>query len=75
MHADLAAWRWSDSTWQQFDSRAVSTADVTIANLAPPGAAGGYVSPTGEIRVRVRCTATTNGFSSGDQMKITYVRP
>ncbi|HET9739730.1 MAG TPA: DUF4082 domain-containing protein [Solirubrobacteraceae bacterium] len=71
----LAAWRWSDSTWQQFDSRAVGTADVTIANLAPPGAAGGYVSPTGEIRVRVRCTATTNGFSSGDLMKITYVRP
>ena len=71
----LAVWRWSDSTWQQIDSRAVGTADITIANLAPPGAAGGYVSSTGELRVRVRCTASTNGFSSGDQMKITYIRP
>jgi phosphodiesterase/alkaline phosphatase D-like protein len=71
----LAVWRWTDSTWQQIDSRAVGTADITIANLAPPGAAGGYVSPTGELRVRVRCTATTNGFSSGDQMLIRYTRP
>jgi Domain of unknown function (DUF4082)/Bacterial Ig-like domain/Bacterial Ig domain/Purple acid Phosphatase, N-terminal domain len=71
----VAAWRWTDSTWQQLDSRAVATADVTLADLVPPGAAGNYVSATGEVRVRVRCTATTNGFSSGDQMKITYVRP
>ncbi len=71
----VAAWRWTDSTWQQLDSRAVGNADVTLADLAPAGAAGGYVSPTGELRVRVRCTAGTNGFSSGDQMKITYVRP
>ena len=71
----VAAWRWTDSTWQQLDSRAVANADVTLADLVPPGAAGTYVSATGEVRVRVRCTATTNGFSSGDQMKITYVRP
>jgi hypothetical protein len=71
----VAAWRWTDSTWQQLDSRAVANADVTLADLVPPGAAGNYVSATGEVRVRVRCTATTNGFSSGDQMKITYVRP
>jgi len=71
----VAAWRWTDSTWQQLDSRAVGNADVTLADLVPPGAAGNYVSPTVEVPVRVRCTATTNGFSSGDQMKITYVRP
>jgi hypothetical protein len=71
----LAAWRWTDSTWQQLDSRAVANADVILADLVPPGAAGTYVSATGEVRVRVRCTATTNGFSSGDQMLIRYTRP
>ena len=71
----VAAWRWTDSTWQQMDSRTVGNADVTLANLVPPGAASGYVSPTGEVRVRVRCTGTTTGFSSGDLMTITYARP
>ena len=71
----VAAWRWTDSTWQQLSSRAVGTTDVTLADLVPPGTAATYVSPAGEIRVRVRCTTTANFFASGDQMKITYVRP
>jgi len=72
----LSAWRWSDSTWQQFDSRAVTTTDVTIANADPPGASAGFISPTGEVRVRVRCTGpTANFFSSGDLMRIAYQRP
>jgi hypothetical protein len=72
----LSAWRWSDSTWQQFDSRAVTTADVTISEATPPGAASGYISATGELRVRVRCTGpTANFFSRGDLMRIVYQRP
>ena len=72
----LAAWRWSDSTWQQFDSRAVTTADVTITEATPPGAASGYISATGEVRVRVRCTGpTANFYSRGDFMRIVYQRP
>jgi hypothetical protein len=71
----VAAWRWTDSTWQQLSSRSVGTSDVTLADLVPPGPAGSYVSPTGEIRIRVRCTRTSNFFSSGDMMRITYVRP
>ena len=68
----VAIWRWSDSTWQQLDSRAVSTTEVTIADLAPAGAAGAYVSATGELRVRVRCTTTANFFPSGEVMRIAY---
>jgi hypothetical protein len=72
----LSAWRWSDSTWQQFDSRTVTTIDVTISDLAPAGAATGYISATGDVRVRVRCTGpTANFFSSGDFMRIGYQRP
>ena len=71
----LAAWRWSDSTWQQFDSRTVTTSDVTI-DVAPTGAATSYISATGEVRVRVRCTGpTANFFASGDFMRIVYQRP
>jgi hypothetical protein len=71
----VAAWRWTDGTWQQLSSRAVGTTDIVLADLVPPGPAGDYVSPTGETRVRVRCTTTANFFASGDQMKITYARP
>jgi hypothetical protein len=68
----LAAWRWSDSTWQQMDSRTVGTTEVTVADLAPPGTASGYVNAAGELRVRVRCTTTANFFGSGEVMRITY---
>ena len=49
---------------------------MTISDVDPPGAAGGYISATGEVRVRVRCTGpTANFFSSGDLMRIVYQRP
>ena len=71
----VAAWRWTDGTWQQLNSRSVGTSDVTLADLVPPGTAASYVSPAGEVRVRVRCTANANFFASGDLMRITYLRP
>ena len=72
----IAIWRWSDSTWVQLDSRSVSTSEISIANLAPSGAAGQYVnSATGELRMRVRCTRSGNFFASGDLMKIVYDTP
>jgi hypothetical protein len=70
----LAAWRWTDSTWQQLNSSTVGTTEATRADLAPPGAATAYVGPAGEVRVRVRCTTTANFFASGDQLRITYTQ-
>jgi hypothetical protein len=70
-------WRWTTSTWVQLDSRSVSTTEVSISNLAPTGAAADYVSGTtgdGELRVRVRCTRTTNFQAFGELMRITYRR-
>jgi len=72
----LSAWRWSDSTWQTFDTRTVTSSDVRISDVDPPGASADYRSATGEVRVRVRCTGpTANFFSSGDLMRIIYQRP
>jgi hypothetical protein len=70
----IAAWRWTDSTWQQLNSSTVGTTEATRADLAPPGAASGYVSSAGEVRIRVRCTTTANFFASGDQLRITYTQ-
>ena len=72
----VAIWRWSDSTWVQLDSRAVSTSEVTTPTLTPPGSPATYLSAAGELRVRVRCTGpSANFFSSGELMSITYRRP
>ena len=56
VHADGRDLALDDSTWQQLDSRAVSTTEVTIADLAPSGHRRRLRSATGELRVRVRCT-------------------
>jgi Purple acid Phosphatase, N-terminal domain len=66
----VAAWRWTDSTWQQLDSRALGNTETTLSDLAPPGAAASYVSPAGEVRVRVRCTRTANFNVSGELLRI-----
>lgn len=71
----IAAWRWTDSTWQQLNSSAVANTETAHNDLVPPEAAGAYVSPTGEVRVRVRCTTTANFFASAELLKLTYVRP
>jgi methionine-rich copper-binding protein CopC len=70
-------WRWTTSTWVQLDSRAVSTTEISVSNLAPTGAAADYVSGTagdGEVRVRARCTRTANFQAFGELMRISYVR-
>jgi hypothetical protein len=71
----IAAWRWTDSTWQQLNSSAVANTETTRADLVPPGTPGSYVSSTGELRVRVRCTTSANFFASGEVMRITYTPP
>ena len=70
----LAAWRWTNSTWQQLDSRSVSTTEVAINDLSV-GAAASFVSSAGEVRIRARCTRTANFFTSAEVLKLTYVTP
>jgi hypothetical protein len=53
----------------------VGTTEVQIANLAPSGALGNYVSSSGELRVRVQSTRASNFYSSWDLMQIVYTAP
>ena len=72
----VSVWRWSDGTWVQLDSRAVTTTEVTTPTLTPPGSPAAYLDASGELRVRIRCTGPSqNFFSSGEVMSITYRRP
>jgi hypothetical protein len=69
----IAIWNWTTSAWVQLDSRSVSTSEILIANLSPPGTLGNYVSATGELRIQVRNTGSSQNFvTSGDLMQIVY---
>lgn len=67
----LFLFNWSTATWTQIDSRAVGATDVTITNvqIAPAN----FISPTGEIRLRVLGSLTNNKsfISRGDWVQFT----
>ncbi|HEY3189575.1 MAG TPA: S8 family serine peptidase [Solirubrobacteraceae bacterium] len=69
----LAFYRWTDGQWVTVDSRSIGTTDTLIADRSPTGTLSSYVSSTGQVRVRVRCTRTTSSFfASGNLLKLTY---
>jgi hypothetical protein len=54
----------------------VSTTEITLSALVPPGSAADYVdgsTGSGEVRVRVRSTRSTNFTSQGEMMSISYI--
>lgn len=65
----LYLYNWSTSAWTQIDSRSVGQSDVTIANTQTSPA--NFISPTGEIRLRVLASGGANkSFTcSGDQVQ------
>jgi hypothetical protein len=70
----LSVWRWSTSSWVQLDSRSVGTTESLIDRL-PGGNLDDYVigaSGTGELRVRVRSTASSSFYTSADLLSIRY---
>ena len=54
----LYLFNWSTATWTQIDSQIVGETDVTITNvqIAPAN----FISPTGEVRLRVRGSRSSN---------------
>ncbi|HEX2051299.1 MAG TPA: S8 family serine peptidase [Actinomycetota bacterium] len=74
----LWLFRWTDNAWVRVDARTAGASEVQV-DVAATGALADYVSGTsgdGDVRVRVRCTSTTAPFyTSGDMMKISYLRP
>lgn len=65
----LYLYNWSTSAWTQIDSRSVGQSDVTITNTQTSPA--NFISPTGEIRLRVLGSGGSNkSFTcSGDQVR------
>ncbi len=75
----IHAWRWSDSTWVQLDSRTVGTTEVLISDLTPTGNLANFISgtgATGEVRIRVRCTTRSGTFVAGGELfQLAYTQP
>jgi beta-lactamase superfamily II metal-dependent hydrolase len=65
----LYLYDWSTASWTQTDSRTVGQNDVTVTNIQTSPAS--FVSPTGEIRLRVRGSRTNNQsfFCQGDYVR------
>jgi DNA-binding beta-propeller fold protein YncE len=69
----ISIFRWTDSTWVQLDSRSIGTSEVEVAGLTPPGTLTDFVSGTsgtGEVRVRISCSASATFNLSGDLLKL-----
>lgn len=54
----LYLYNWSTATWTQIDSRSVGQSDVTVTSVQTSPA--NFVSPTGQIRLRVRGSVNNN---------------
>lgn len=74
----LQAFNFTSRSWVTLDTRTVGPGEVTIADLAPPGAGRDFVSRAGglgDVRLRVICQgsrATGSFFSSGDLVELSY---
>ena len=70
----LHLWNWSTAQWVQIDSRNVGTGEKLVS--VRPASPAAYVSPTGEIRLRVLGTRPSgNFFASGDIVRFAVESP
>jgi hypothetical protein len=69
----VSIYAWATGTWTQLTQQSVGTSDVVLS-LVPPGAASGFRSATGEVRVLVTCWSlpTSTYRSMGDLLSLTY---
>ena len=70
----VSIYDWLAAAWAPLRQLPIGTSDVTLADMAPAGAAASYRSAGGEVRVRVVCSAPTwaSYTSSGDLLTLTY---
>jgi hypothetical protein len=57
----LSAYNWSTGSWVSITSLTIGTGNTNVTNVSLPGTLSSYVSSSGQLRIRVRCTA---GYSS-----------
>ena len=69
----LYLWNFNSNSWVQIDARTVSTTDIPITYIQNNPT--NYISPSGEIRIRVYATTGSKSFTcSGDFMQIIVER-
>jgi hypothetical protein len=71
----VSIYNWATNSWAQLSSSNVSSTESLRALLPVQGAGGDYVSGTsgsGEVRVRVQCTASANFTASGELLTLSY---
>lgn len=69
----LQAWNFTTSTWRQLDSRTARSAEATVTTALPTPVRD-YVSGSsgaGDVRLRVRCTASARFTHSTDLLALT----
>ena len=72
----LEVYRFTDARWIAVDQRSVGTTQVLVSSVPVGGTLSAYVSSTGDLRVRVRCSTTAGTFTtSGNLLRIAYSRP
>jgi hypothetical protein len=70
-------WNWRTAAWVGVDRRTVASSEVEIIKPAPGSTPADYVSGTigtGELRLRVRCQASSLFTANADLLKIVYDR-
>ena len=66
----LYLYNWSTSSWTQIDSRTVSTTDILVTNIQ--NSPVNFISPTGEIRLRVYSSGGNKNYTcSADWVSFT----
>ncbi len=71
----IAVWSWAKRRWVGVDSRDIGPTEVRVSEPLPTTASAyvGGRSGSGDVRIRVRCTTSTDRFvSSADELRITY---
>jgi hypothetical protein len=71
----LYAYNWSKGNWVSVTSLSIGTGTTSITNVTVPGTLSRYVSSSGNLRIRVRCSAgysRTRLISSSDVLSIVY---
>jgi len=68
----ITIWNWTASKWVTLDSRTVGTTEIRI-DLTVASALADYVSPSGEVRVKVASSASSPFVASGDLLEISYL--
>ncbi len=69
----VAVYNWSSGSWTTLVQQPLGTTEIALSTLLPAGTPSPYRSPTGEVRIRVSCSALAFSLSSStDLLTLSY---